>query len=90
MYMYKLLIRHMCTCTCSLIYMYNYVGTYVHNVTGDVERKKERKTPEAMEQVYIEKKTSLYLLCDVYVLSIADGTSVSTFLCTQKLGPEEV
>ena len=31
---------------------------------------------------YIEKKTSLYLLCDDYVLSIADGTSVSTFLCT--------
>ena len=42
------------------------------------------------EQVYIEKKTSLYLLCDDYVLSIADGTSVSTFLCTRKLGPEEV
>ena len=41
-------------------------------------------------QVYIEKKTSLYLLCDDYVLSIADGTSVSTFLCTRKLGPEEV
>ena len=38
------------------------------------------------EQVYIEKKTSLYLLCDDYVLSIADGTSVSTFLCT----PEDV
>ena len=34
------------------------------------------------KQVYIEKKTSLYLLCDDYVLSIADGTSVSTFLCT--------
>ena len=34
------------------------------------------------EQVYIEKKTSLYLLCDDYVLTIADGTSVSTFLCT--------
>ena len=34
------------------------------------------------EQVYIEKKTSLYLLCDDYVLSIADGTSVSTFLCS--------
>ena len=32
--------------------------------------------------MYIEKKTSLYLLCDDYVLSIADGTSVSTFLCT--------
>ena len=31
--------------------------------------------------VYREK-TSLYLLCDDYVLSIADGTSVSTFLCT--------
>ena len=42
------------------------------------------------KQVYIEKKTSLYLLCDDYVLSIADGTSVSTFLCTRKLGPEEV
>ena len=40
--------------------------------------------------VYREKKTSLYLLCDGYVLSIADGTSVSTFLCTRKLGPEEV
>ena len=34
------------------------------------------------KQVYIEKKTSLYLLYDDYVLSIADGTSVSTFLCT--------
>ena len=42
------------------------------------------------KQVYIEKKTSLYLLCDDYVLSIADGTSVSTFLCTRKLRPEEV
>ena len=42
------------------------------------------------KQVYIEKKTSLYLLCDDYVLSITDGTSVSTFLCTRKLGPEEV
>ena len=41
-------------------------------------------------KVYIEKKTSLYLLCDDYVLSIADVTSVSTFLCTRKLGPEEV
>ena len=40
--------------------------------------------------VYREKKTSLYLLCDDYVLSIAAGTSVSTFLCTRKLGPEEV
>ena len=40
--------------------------------------------------MYIEKKTSLYLLCDDYVLSIADGTSVSTFLFTRKLGPEEV
>ena len=39
--------------------------------------------------VYREK-TSLYLLCDDYVLSIAGGTSVSTFLCTRKLGPEEV
>ena len=38
--------------------------------------------------VYREKKTSLYLLCDDYVLSIAGGTSVSTFLCTRKLGPE--
>ena len=43
-----------------------------------------------VSQVYIEKKTSLYLLCDDYVLSIADGTSVSTFLCTPKLRPEEV
>ena len=40
--------------------------------------------------VYREKNTSLYLLCDDYVLSIADGTSVSTVLCTRKLGPEEV
>ena len=39
------------------------------------------------KQVYIEKKTSLYLLCDDYVLSIAGDTSVSTFLCTRKLGP---
>ena len=30
---------------------------------------------------YIEKKVSLYLLCDVYVSIIADGTSVSAFLC---------
>ena len=44
------------------------------------------------KQVYIEKKTSLYLLCDdcTCVLSIADGISVSTFLCTRKPGPEEV
>ena len=42
------------------------------------------------KEVYIEKKTSLYLLFDDYVLSIADGTSVSTFLFTRKLGPEEV
>ena len=41
------------------------------------------------ETRYIEKKVSLYLLCDDYVSSIADGTSVSTFLCTQKLGPEK-
>ena len=33
-------------------------------------------------QVYIEKKTSLYLFCDDYVLNICDGTSASTFLCT--------
>ena len=26
----------------------------------------------------------------MYVSIIADGTRVSTFLCTQKLGPEEV
>ena len=39
---------------------------------------------------YIEKNVSLYLLCDDYVSIIADGTSVSTFLCTRKLGPEEV
>ena len=39
---------------------------------------------------FIEKKASLYLLCDDYVSSIADGTGVSTFLCTQKLQPEEV
>ena len=43
-----------------------------------------------MKQVYIEKKTSLYLLCDDYVLSIADGTSVSTFLPGVLLGPEDV
>ena len=49
-----------------------------------------RAIKTAIEQVYIEKKTSLYLLCDDYVLSIADGTSVFTFLCTRKLGPEEV
>ena len=45
---------------------------------------------EEREEVHIEKKTSLYLLCDGYVLSIADGTSVSTLLCTRKLEPEEV
>ena len=39
---------------------------------------------------YIEKKVFLYLLCDDYVSSIADGTSVSTFLGTRKLGLEEV
>ena len=42
------------------------------------------------KQDILRKKVSLYLLCDDYVSSIADGTSVSTFLCTQKLGPEEV
>ena len=41
-----------------------------------------REVSHKIKQVYIEKKTSLYLLCDDYVLSIADGTSVSTFLCT--------
>ena len=44
----------------------------------------------SQKQVYIEKKTSLYLLCDDYVLSIADGTSVSTFLPGILLGPEDV
>ena len=43
-----------------------------------------------LKQVYIEKKTSLYLLCDDYVLSIADGTCVSTFLPGALLGPEDV
>ena len=28
--------------------------------------------------------------CNDYVSIVADGTSVSSFLCTQKLGPEEV
>ena len=37
-----------------------------------------------------KKNVSLYLLCDDYVSIIADGTSVSTFLYTQKLRPEEV
>ena len=37
-----------------------------------------------------EQKTSLHLLCDDYVLSIADGTSITTFLGTRKLEPEEV
>ena len=41
-----------------------------------------------MNKIYLEKKVFLYLLCDDYVSSIADGTSVSTFLCTRKLGPE--
>ena len=39
------------------------------------------------ETRYIEKKVSLY---DDYVSIIVDGTSVSTFLCTRKLGLEEV
>ena len=30
------------------------------------------------------------MLCDDCVSIIADGTSVSTFLCTRKLGLEEV
>ena len=38
----------------------------------------------------IEKKVSLLLLCDDYVSIIADGNKDSTFLCTQKLGLEEV
>ena len=28
----------------------DYIHVHVHDVTGDVERKKERKTPEAMEK----------------------------------------
>ena len=42
MYMYM----YMYTCTCVLKYI------HVHDVIGDVERKrkKERKTPEAMEK----------------------------------------
>ena len=37
-----------------------------------------------------KKKVFILLLCDDYVSIITDGTSVSTFLCTRKLGPEEV
>ena len=44
--------------------------------------KSKKEETRYMEKRYIKKKTSLYLLCDDYVLSIADGTSVSTFLCT--------
>ena len=32
------------------MYMYMLGCSYVHDVIGDVERKKERKTPEAMEK----------------------------------------
>ena len=39
---------------------------------------------------YNEKNVFLYLLCEDYVSSIADGTSVSTFMCTRKLEPEEI
>ena len=39
---------------------------------------------------HIEKKSIPVFACDDYVSSFADGTSVSTFLCTRKLGPEEV
>ena len=46
---------------------------------------RELETKENKKR-YIEKKIAL---CD-YVLIIADGTSVSTFLCTRKLRPEEV
>ena len=48
---------HTCTCyvythICTYIhtYMSSCTCTYVHDVIGDVERKKERKTPEAMEK----------------------------------------
>ena len=69
-------------------YLYNYINihrTRGKAIIGMALRAITRiiKTSVYREkQVYIEKKTSLYLLCDDYVLSIADGTSVSTFLCT--------
>ena len=69
----------------------NNINTVTSNdniSTEDIIISPDIQTQE--EQVYIEKKTSLYLLCDHYVLSIADGTSVSTFKCTRKLVLEEV
>ena len=57
---------------------YDVIDTPFPNLVGNITN----TSLFCKKQVYIEKKTSLYLLCDDYVLSIADGTSVSTFLCT--------
>ena len=38
----------------------------------------------------LRKKYPYNCFCDDYVSIVADGTSVSTFLCTRKLGPEDV
>ena len=46
---------------------------------------RELETKENKKR-YIDEKIALW----DYVLIIPDGTSVSTFLCTRKLRPEEV
>ena len=63
---------HVCTCmymyiycivytVCKFTYMYN-----VHDVIRDVERKKERKTPEAMEKCTCTLDITVVFLTIVY------------------------
>ena len=68
------------------MYMYTYIWSLallyieIHELLEKMEI--------AQNKIYWEKKNPyIYLLCDDYV---SDDTKVSTFLCTRKLGPEEV
>ena len=69
-----------------IIYIYIYRQNLVYTTSVGLAQARPNYQLSLMPglryaTVYREK-TSLYLLCDDYVLSIADGTSVSTFLCT--------
>ena len=52
--MYEKWVEPTCTCTCIYVCRREiriiHIHVHVHDVIGDVERKKERKTPEAMEK----------------------------------------
>ena len=68
--------------TVSTVMVMAYITRGTSRVTMMITHTPWYKNYIIITSVYREKKTSLYLLCDDYVLSIADGTSVSTFLCT--------